>query len=777
MSTRVPNTTAKDLLARLLAGENLQVTHDSAAQTAAFDLENRELILPVLKGMTSEVYDLFVAHEVSHALNTDSNDWTEGVKRVSNGVSSDKKLAHTCLNIVEDVRIERMIQKQYPGLRRSFVHGYRHLWAEDFFGASDKDLSPDGAHLLDRLNIHFKAGTQSGVQFSDDEKVWLSKFDSLNTWADVEALAQELFEYTKSNQDQKQPEVSSDVESGDNPDAGDMAGETGESSSQEGSESGQEGSESGDSESEGDSDGDAGDSKGDASLEGEDSNDDGSNAESEEGESTESTGSAEGEGGKGDPGWSQENFDQAMRSKSEQASQENGSMQVGTFDLPTPDLSEIVLPAGKLHETLAQHIVDDRQEEREKAWDKRNKSLVMSMVKEFELKKAADEHRRTSESRTGMLNMNRLHEYKFNDNIFLSRTTVADGKNHGFVFFLDWSGSMSDYMSDTLDQLLNMIAFCKKAGLPCEVYAFADPGYYSNPFRSEDDENNRQLWSSKFAGNEFNSHFQLWQFASTSLKGAKWRQCWRNLLTIRDYYCGNAKNRLHYSDCHPPRWIGLTGTPLQEAMLSAAHLVPQFQKQTGVQVTNVLFLTDGEGCNVIRNESYVPWQEEGQSKKVVLRDPVTGNLYPLSSYAAQGRKWFKHGDEALLEVIRDRTGANLLGIHLANNFRNQSQLKKAMKAAAEGEASDWWLQRMGLSEEQLKNFSETGFIKRDNHKNFDVHFTIEAKNISIDDNSEALEGLKENAGLKSVKNAFKKQLGGGKAARVFANQFIAAVAS
>jgi ABC-type nitrate/sulfonate/bicarbonate transport system ATPase subunit len=84
---------------------------------------------------------------------------------------------------------------------------------------------------------------------------------------------------------------------------------------------------------------------------------------------------------------------------------------------------------------------------------------------------------------------------------------------------------------------------------------------------------------------------------------------------------------------------------------------------------------------------------------------------------------------------------------------------------------------MGLSEEQLKNFSETGFIKRDNHKNFDVHFTIEAKNISIDDHSEALEGLKENAGLKSVKNAFKKQLGGGKAARVFANQFIAAVAS
>ena len=44
---------------------------------------------------------------------------------------------------------------------------------------------------------------------------------------------------------------------------------------------------------------------------------------------------------------------------------------------------------------------------------------------------------------------------------------------------------------------------------------------YSSPERdefSDEDENNRQLWSSKFAGNEFNNHFQLWQFASTSLK-------------------------------------------------------------------------------------------------------------------------------------------------------------------------------------------------------------------------------------------------------------------
>ena len=38
--------------------------------------------------------------------------------------------------------------------------------------------------------------------------------------------------------------------------------------------------------------------------------------------------------------------------------------------------------------------------------------------------------------------MGRLHTYKFNDDLFRKVTTLPGATNHGFVLFLDWSGSM-----------------------------------------------------------------------------------------------------------------------------------------------------------------------------------------------------------------------------------------------------------------------------------------------------------------------------------------------
>ena len=58
----------KSTLARLLAKENITVVHDPKAETAAFDVLNRNLILPVWKNMGIVVYDMLIAHEVGHAL-------------------------------------------------------------------------------------------------------------------------------------------------------------------------------------------------------------------------------------------------------------------------------------------------------------------------------------------------------------------------------------------------------------------------------------------------------------------------------------------------------------------------------------------------------------------------------------------------------------------------------------------------------------------------------------------------------------------------------------
>ena len=90
------------------------------------------------------------------------------------------------------------------------------------------------------------------------------------------------------------------------------------------------------------------------------------------------------------------------------------------------------------------------------------------------MRKRADEYKRTSVSKTGLLDMSSIHSYKYNDNLFKKVATIASGKNHGLVLFIDWSGSMHSNMAGTIDQLLNLVLFCKKVNIPFEVYAFTD---------------------------------------------------------------------------------------------------------------------------------------------------------------------------------------------------------------------------------------------------------------------------------------------------------------
>ena len=99
---------------------------------------------------------------------------------------------------------------------------------------------------------------------------------------------------------------------------------------------------------------------------------------------------------------------------------------------------------------------------------------VSYLVKEFECKKAASAYSRAATSRTGVLDTSKLHTYKFNDDLFKKVTVLPDGKNHGLVFILDWSGSMSREMLDTVKQLYNLIWFCKKVSIPFDVYAFTN---------------------------------------------------------------------------------------------------------------------------------------------------------------------------------------------------------------------------------------------------------------------------------------------------------------
>ena len=185
---------SKEILTKLLATENVRVEHKKIP-TAYFDLKNRIVNLPIWKDMTNELYNLLIAHEVSHALHTPEMGW--------HGAVCEKGATFKgFLNVIEDARIERMIKAKFPGIKRDFHKGYKELIEKDFFGIKDVDLTT--LNLIDRINIHTKLGTLSTIKFDAEEQVFVDACDELVTFDDVVDLATRVYEFMKEKQEENQ---------------------------------------------------------------------------------------------------------------------------------------------------------------------------------------------------------------------------------------------------------------------------------------------------------------------------------------------------------------------------------------------------------------------------------------------------------------------------------------------------------------------------------------------------------------------------------------------
>jgi hypothetical protein len=99
------------------------------------------------------------------------------------------------MNVIEDVRIEKLIKNRYPGLRKAFLEGYKQLNDKDFFGTQGSDLK--GLLLIDRINLYYKCGFNCGVQFTPVEMEFVRRADRCLTMNDVYVLAEEIWEYSK----------------------------------------------------------------------------------------------------------------------------------------------------------------------------------------------------------------------------------------------------------------------------------------------------------------------------------------------------------------------------------------------------------------------------------------------------------------------------------------------------------------------------------------------------------------------------------------------------
>ena len=183
----------KSVLAKLMASENITVEHKKIP-TAAFDIKNRVLYLPILKWKPgSDVYDLFCSHEVGHALWTPEEGWHSSTSDKGSGYKS-------FLNVVEDARIEKKIKRKFPGARKAMSDGYNELMNADFFGIREMGVDVNELNLIDRINLYTKAGGSYGIDFTEEEREWIDKVMGTETFDDVVKVTDALFAYCKENE-------------------------------------------------------------------------------------------------------------------------------------------------------------------------------------------------------------------------------------------------------------------------------------------------------------------------------------------------------------------------------------------------------------------------------------------------------------------------------------------------------------------------------------------------------------------------------------------------
>ena len=187
---------------------------------------------------------------------------------------------------------------------------------------------------------------------------------------------------------------------------------------------------------------------------------------------------------------------------------------------------------------------------------------------------------------------------------FKKVTTLADGKNHGLIFVLDWSGSMGTVLQDTLKQLFNLMWFCKKVSIPFEVYAFTNeyPKIFTNKVGNP--EVKGYAYKKREGLIAVNEWFSMMNIFTSKTKMKDLEQQMKNFFRL-------AWTFTHWANIPIPTGLSLSGTPLNEAFISLHQLIPHFKKENKVQKVQCVVLSDGEaGGMKYHKEVQRRWEAE-----------------------------------------------------------------------------------------------------------------------------------------------------------------------
>ena len=662
-----------------MAGENLTVVHRKTP-TAYFDLKNRLLCCPIFKDdISSELYDLFMGHEVGHAL------WTP-YEGVHSAVTRNKTLKGY-LNVIEDVRIEKNIRNKYQGLRRSFFTAYNELMELDFFGIKGKNLQE--LSLIDKINLVTKCGSRVAIKFTKEEQFFLDWANKCESWEEVEECAEAIYNWSKENEtrttdDEKLVPQMFDIgdeeedEDGEEQDSGESWDEEFDSSDEEQEE----------------------DNLPEAPSTGE-GDEETEESEEEEGEEEESESESERKetGGGTIPQGSAADYDDedgARESITEHNAHNNEEQFVSETNMVK---TQVDLREKKFSEYVENTLYDYKLvlEDWREYWNKelgsweakrlgetkkkalhtfkklesKNKSIINHMAKEFEMRQTALASKHPFSGKTGKLDMNRLAKYQIVEDVFKRVTYLPDGKNHGVNIMIDWSGSIAREVRDLLEQAMILTMFCRKVNIPHRVYLFSDNITKKTDSESSEHWRNRdgyliELFSNEMSAKEYK---EMMTYVSTlynvylgeSVYYSGGRHFQKRLQTYNDWYEGCI-----FIDPEQGGWIdidreiypqskySLGGTPLDATLIAMRGLLPKFNKAYGIEKSILTVITDGysHSANYMSMSDSERAEQKEQlgddyswriKKERDIIDPINGRVYPYEQ--SGGDDYYSRRDE------------------------------------------------------------------------------------------------------------------------------------
>ena len=628
----------KSQLAKLLATENIEV-QENAVKTASFDVKNRILTVPIFKEehKSKHVYDMLVGHEVAHALHTPSDSWEDMGNR--------SKEFRSFVNVIEDARIDKLIQKKYPGLVNDYLKGFAKMYKDNFFGTKGRDLK--NFALIDKINLYYKSSKRLNFNFSKKENYFVDAVNDCKSFDDVLKLAEDILGHCK-EEIKKQPKIAKIYTPIPDPSAEKKDGESTETESDSGSND------------------DSKDSK-DKLEEWLDKKDQEENPtpksddkkEDKKSDDKQSQVGNTGAGGEPSPvlrSITNENYDTAIQGLTDDKCRERSYC-----ELPKVNLKKLIIDYKEFIRDIAVYDSQNHNSDYDRdninnakiktqEFIKESSNVVNYLVKEFEMKKNAKLYARASQDKTGIIDPLKLHSYKFAEDIFKKITTVPNQKNHGMILLLDWSGSMQKHLLPTVEQLLNLTLFCKKINIPFSVYAFmnnhrttgkddyTDSGFSVTPKSIRPDAATKlvKLFSHKQSKVDYMRVAQIVHRAA---------------MYFGDYYNWRNPDRDRVPSI-PDKYY-LSSTPLNESLVAMDHIIKKFKNDYKTDKLALVTLTDGASNSMGRYDSGEIWLK--LNNKYVLADSYWNDKNDFTS--------------VMLRYLKKKYDLQTIGFYLVSKYR------------------------------------------------------------------------------------------------------------